>query len=757
MPSQLPALPQQMPPALGNTLPAAPWFESNEPKGGFNFLSFLHSMRRRWLLGVGLGFIVASTIAAMLWLLMPVKYEAFVQIRVRRNQDQMLRDRNMKAQHPQDYEIEKQTQAALIRSPFVLTAALRQPGISQMRLVRDEPWFGERDNPIAWLERQLKVEYAQGSEVLRLSMHERYPDELKKLLNAVTDAYLTEIVQAEVSEKRQKFESLRNRHRVLQQKIQDQYREIGTLAQTNGSPESEAVKIQIEMGYRELSSIDREKMAADQEFFKAYDNLMLIQQRMASAAAQTPRDWELQDVFRTYPEYQMLQQNLMELQQAVKFGGAGGQGRAGMGMSQGMQAQIAQIQQEMEEFKYRHKSEAAERLKVMTNNDERLLQQEYEYLQMQVRNLMERRKALYGRHEQLSKSLQTLGAFNADLMVRQVALEGEEDNLNRISQEMETLELEMSSKPQISVIEKAIIPDESNWIMKYMQIIAAWFLSLIGTVLGITLWDMQLHRVNNTQELADSGDIRVIGTLPSLNTRRAGGLLPISNAYRRTIEVTLTRSIDSIRTSLQFARRQQPYEVIMVTSALGQEGKTTVASQLAVSYARTGRRTLLIDGDVRNPQQHVVLGLPMSKGLSDLLRSDVTLDEVVKATPAENLWVLPAGYRDGNTDQYLASPVVSRLFAELRNRFDIIIVDTGPALTSPDAMLLGQHADGAVIAIRRDISRMPKVTEAVDRLKVVGIEIAGAVLNGAGSDIRESELIAFEAAPPQQDPQLETV
>ena len=142
--------------------------------------------------------------------------------------------------------------------------------------------------------------------------------------------------------------------------------------------------------------------------------------------------------------------------------------------------------------------------------------------------------------------------------------------------------------------------------------------------------------------------------------------MPLSGNSRRTIEVSLTRSIDSIRTSLLFAKKQQPYEVIMVTSALGQEGKTTVASQLAVSFARSGRRTLLIDGDIRNPQLHVVLGMQHDKGLCDLLRSDVTLDDVVRPTPAEGLWFLGAGYRDVNTDQYMASPVMSKMFAELR-------------------------------------------------------------------------------------------
>ncbi len=332
-----------------------------------------------------------------------------------------------------------------------------------------------------------------------------------------------------------------------------------------------------------------------------------------------------------------------------------------------------------------------------------------------------------------------------------------EETLAQINEEIESLSLDIQARPQIQVIYPATVPDESNWVMKYFQIIAAWLLAMAGTVLGLTFWDMKGKRVNNTQEVIDKSDVRVIGSLPLINARRAGGLMPMSETGRRLVEVGLTRSIDSIRTALLYAKTQQPYEIVMVTSALGQEGKTTVASQLAVSFARSGRRTLLIDADVRNPQQHVVLGMPFQQGLCEILRGEVTPDDVVQPTPAEGLWSLSAGYRDQNSDQALASSVVGKLFAELRQRFDLIVMDTGPVLTSPDAMLLGQHVDGAVISVCRDVSRLPKVTEACNRLRSVGIQIAGAVVNGAETDLRKSDLQLTSTTPSNKEPQLESV
>src|SRR5687768_9553219 len=116
---QLPAVPRMAPAPLGMPLPAAPWMDVNEKKDGFNFAGFFHSLRRRWLLGLGIGCLVASVVAALLWLLVPIKYEAFVQIRVHREQDEVMPNQFRHTQTTQDYEIMKKTQSALMRSPFV--------------------------------------------------------------------------------------------------------------------------------------------------------------------------------------------------------------------------------------------------------------------------------------------------------------------------------------------------------------------------------------------------------------------------------------------------------------------------------------------------------------------------------------------------------------------------------------------------------------------------------------------------------------
>ncbi|MDG2384205.1 MAG: polysaccharide biosynthesis tyrosine autokinase [Pirellulaceae bacterium] len=753
MPSEnraLPAITQEPVGAIGNPMPVAPWMETKESNDGFNFSGFLHSLRRRWLAGVGFGCIAATIVATLLYLLVPVKFEAFVTLRVRRNPDEILRQNRRTNVHPADFEIEKQTQAALLKSPFVINAALRDPTINQMPLVRDEAWpFGKRKKPEAWLAKQLKVEYSEGSEILVLSMHEKNENEqLVKLLNAVTRAYMEEIVDAEAAERMIKLQKLRDRYRDLMDDMNASLKKISELAKTYGSTESESVKLQIDLGLRQLAALDRERMSADQQYFEAYDMMMLQQQRINAQMSYDPRPFEIEDVLQSqYPDYAMLKTQKIELEHMMKSRSGGRASPAGA-----MQPQLAAIQSQLDQIRYEKKDEVTERLRMMSGNDSRILQEDLSVLQLKVRSLLQRRNKTYSEYEKLSNQLKSMGAYNSELDGEKLSLQAQQEFVSDVKKEMETLELEVASKPQIRVLQEAVIPDENNLLSKYFQVIAASILTMFVTVLGVAFWDMQSKRVNSSQELSASGDLRVIGSLPQINARRAAGLLPMTESNKQRVEIGLTRAIDSIRTALSFAKTSRPYQILMVTSALGQEGKTTVASQLAVSFARSGKRTLLIDADVRNPQQHVVLGMPFQRGLCDLLRSEATVEELIQPTPAEGLWLLGAGTRDAGTDQLMACSFPT-IIEDLRSQFEMIIIDTGPALTCPDAMLIGQTADAALISIMRDVSRTPKVTDACHRLQSVGITIAGAVLNGDTMDIRASDLQMTNDM--SHDPQLE--
>jgi capsular exopolysaccharide synthesis family protein len=200
-------------------------------------------------------------------------------------------------------------------------------------------------------------------------------------------------------------------------------------------------------------------------------------------------------------------------------------------------------------------------------------------------------------------------------------------------------------------------------------------------------------------------------------------------------ESLLTESVDSARTMLLHAARQEKLQVVMITSAMAGEGKTSLASHLAASLARAGRRTLLMDSDLRNPTLHRLFDRSRAPGLSELLRGDVDLVGAVRDTPIPNLWLISAGQADLVALQSLALDALPHMFQQLRRQYDFIVVDSCPVLPVADSLLVGQHVDAVIFSLLREVSRMPRVYAAYQRLAVLGVRMLGAVVNGTHDDM----------------------
>jgi polysaccharide biosynthesis transport protein len=201
----------------------------------------------------------------------------------------------------------------------------------------------------------------------------------------------------------------------------------------------------------------------------------------------------------------------------------------------------------------------------------------------------------------------------------------------------------------------------------------------------------------------------------------------------------LNEAIDAVRTLLLHAARSEGLRVVMVTSADSGEGKTTLASQLAASLARAWRRTLLVDGDLRNPASHKLFDLPGEPGFSEVLRGEIQVADAIRATALSRLWLLPGGTWDQHAQQALAQDELRTVFDQLKQQYDFIIVDSPPVLPVADSLLLGQHVNGVLFSILRDVSRAPAVYAAQQKLQPLGIQILGAVMVGATTDLGRSQ------------------
>jgi capsular exopolysaccharide synthesis family protein len=223
----------------------------------------------------------------------------------------------------------------------------------------------------------------------------------------------------------------------------------------------------------------------------------------------------------------------------------------------------------------------------------------------------------------------------------------------------------------------------------------------------------------------------LVGQLPALPERSRGGLLrkPADPRYWQSL---MTESVDATRTMILHAARAEGLRTVMVTSAVSGEGKTSLSCHLACSLARAGRKTLLLDCDLRNPAAHRLFELPGEPGLCEVLRGEAQLADVIRATPAANLWLIPAGQFDEQALQTftLSQNGFSPLLDQLKTQFDFIVVDSSPVLPVVDTLVIGQNVDVVVFSLLRDVSRIPNVYAAYQRLATLGIRILGAVVNG---------------------------
>jgi capsular exopolysaccharide synthesis family protein len=277
-------------------------------------------------------------------------------------------------------------------------------------------------------------------------------------------------------------------------------------------------------------------------------------------------------------------------------------------------------------------------------------------------------------------------------------------------------------------------------------------------VMGLlVLMELRGARVNDPDELASRIRVQVIGVVPPLPQIRTGSITPNSNSnsngsgngHGNSVmalagnDTRAQRELDEFVQSLDHLRvtlcaRPDPWgrdrHCVLITSACGSEGKTTLAAQLAERCVNAGLMTLLIDGDLRNPTLSRMLEAAENPGLINVLRGDAAPEDVVIVVgDASGFHLLPAGTPRMDPSRLLQGDRLGRLLAQARESFDMIIVDAPPVLPVPDALTIGRWTDVAVLAVRYDMSRFPLVERANRKLAHVGVPVIGAVVNGIRS------------------------
>lgn len=236
-------------------------------------------------------------------------------------------------------------------------------------------------------------------------------------------------------------------------------------------------------------------------------------------------------------------------------------------------------------------------------------------------------------------------------------------------------------------------------------------------------------------EIAGDLGMPIIGHLPlaSLsNSKRIDAKIDSSVVTVHKSKSAVSEAFRGIRTALFFNNQQGNMKVIQVTSPIPGDGKSTIASNLAVSIAQSGRKVCLVDCDFRRPRVSKIFGVGSDVGLVQVISEKSKLEEAIQDSSIENLSVLSCGRRPANPAELLSSEKFQAIIAELRKKFDYVILDTPPVLVVSDPATVAPVADGVILTVRLRRNLKPIAIRASQMLHAMNANMIGVVVNGVG-------------------------
>ena len=296
-----------------------------------------------------------------------------------------------------------------------------------------------------------------------------------------------------------------------------------------------------------------------------------------------------------------------------------------------------------------------------------------------------------------------------------------------------------SSQPGIRVIVYPIEEFERVSPNVAQSLMLSLFLGLIGSTFILFLIEYFNNSIKTIEDLEKYG-LNILAIIPSIgsvknkkrkkinlnNKKNVGRTLitredpksPISEAYR------------TLRTSIMYSMVDgDNAKTIMVSSPGPGEGKTTTVANLAITYANLGKKTLLIDADLRKPIIDKVFDLDKDNGLTSYITGNSSANDIIQKTEIDNLEIISSGITPPNPSELLNSDKMEKLIDRLQSKYDVVLIDTPPMIAVTDALVLSKIVDNFILVCRSDVTQKGALDRSIKSLKQVGGKFDGTVLN----------------------------
>jgi capsular exopolysaccharide synthesis family protein len=642
-----------------------------------------------------------------------------------------------------------QTQVQLMKSNKVLEPALSRSEISRLKMVR--AW----QDPKADLRDQLQVKIVDNTYVIQVALSSRDANEAAEIVNAVVDAYLEEHAVFQRSANKALKQTLDGERAKLESQIAATKEKLEALVkQGNVSVQSQMVInkdgrddergssfVQVAEGSYanlagELMKIDLQLLDKQAERDTAAAQYAMAQQAATSEGEQRTRlqaaqlEDRIKEEFRKDPDVQPLIEQINEAREVLERNQdlARNTGDPAVGAAR---RQVIKLSKQWEELWRQKHDEIAKRLQ--TGGEDQRPEAFLDRLKKVEADLAQ----LVQKRAKMREMIGSLKVQNTERNSDQLEAQLLQQDLSQlrnhhvvIKSKLAQIDFEMGQETyRIVRQDKADVPKapSNNKRIKYMAMAPV---GVLGLMLGLfLLLEIKAERVADPDALSTRVQSEVYALPP----------LPTTRAIRKRADTDMDDQIEQFiqrLDHLRFAVCGNPAELekgrcVLITSAIGGEGKTTLAAQLAARCGNAGMSTLLIDADLRRTGLCSLLDIPEGPGLSDaLLNDEPAPTELVVPVQGGTFHLLPAGTPIPDTSRILQNRKLGLLIAQFRQLYDLVIIDSPPVLPVPDALVLGRWVDGAVLAVRYDISRFPQVERARRQLDGAGIAVLGTVING---------------------------
>lgn len=685
---------------------------SQAQSSGPDLMTLLSGLQRRWFLALAIGLIVASAVAVGVWYLLSPPYQAFAQLRISSRQPDLLA---VNQEGRNEFNTYLRSQAALIKTRMVLNKALIREEVKRLNLEK------QHADPVAWLEERLKVDFQNDNEVVKVVVTCPNPSEAKVLVRAVTNAYRDEFVKEENAIHRGRVAELEKKYSDSKEDLRNRKKRLEELNTQLGTVNSEQIAFERADRLNQLTAARAEYRRATMELIKGESELRAHEAQESLISSTPIPDRFLNTVLSSDPEMKQYQADLIAWQRVLdQHIQAGTLGTRGYRVAR---SKVTALKKDVEarETELKKVIEDKERTDAKIAYDARMIQ-----LKKTVALLQAQEKAILKNINDMSGNLTKMTQSTTEKEMLEDDIQRREGLLATVGNRLELSRLALHAGERVQFPAGVALEQRNH--KKQILATGLGFCGSFGMVcFGIGWWEYRRRRVQHASQVSNSLGMRVLGTIP--HSRNVETLL-LNDLVESVEDDLFLESIASIRTTLLHQAQVEGMKVLMITSAEDGEGKTVLASHLASSLARAGRKTLFIDADLRFPGAHDLFEVRQDPGLCDILVSEADTVDAIQPTTIDGLMLLPAGQCDREVLQALARDGLGMVMQKLREEFDHIIIDSHPVLGATDSLLVGQATDAVLMTVLRDVSHLPHIQAATQRLMSVGIPVVGAVVNG---------------------------